>query len=129
MRIAILGATPHGLRLADNFASLPNTQVDIFDSRPAPLGLTHYGTAHPKVRFIGNVRIGQDISRHELDPLYDAVIATDSTPASDSRDILDVIHTKGIPHTTWQQPLEQNPPLPRDWFATFRAAREIPQWI
>ncbi|MDO5076783.1 hypothetical protein [Corynebacterium sp.] len=129
MKIAIIGATAHGIRTAEQFAALPNTHVDIFDSRPAPFGLTHYGASHPHVRFIGNVHIGRDISRDELDPLYDAVITANHSPINESNDVLDLIHTKGIPHTTWEQPTEKNPPLPRDWFATFRAAQEVPTWI
>lgn len=129
MKIAIIGATAHGIRTAEHFASLPNTEVDLFDSRPAIFGLTHYGPANPKVRFIGNITIGVDITREELDPLYDAVIFSDRSPNSNSSDILDLIQDKGLPHTTWKQPADKNPALPRDWFATFRAAQEIPTWL
>lgn len=129
MKIAIIGATAHGIRTAEEFAALPNTHVDIFDSRPAPFGLTHYGTSHPDIRFIGNVDIGRDITREELDPLYDAVITATHSPIAVSYDVLDLIHTKGIPHTTWEQHSQTNQSSPRDWFATFRAAREVPTWI
>ncbi len=90
---AIVGAGPAGLYLlgtlldSDAFARL-----DVFDAVPAPFGLVRYGVApdHPKtrgitrvlrnafddprVRFLGNVRVGEDVTIEELRAAYDVVV-------------------------------------------------------
>lgn len=68
--------------------------VDLLDRLPAPFGLVRYGVApdhpkmrglsttlqktldHPRVRFVGNVGIGETISVEELRESYDAVLYT-----------------------------------------------------
>ncbi|MGO7983962.1 pyridine nucleotide-disulfide oxidoreductase, partial [Rhizobium johnstonii] len=66
-------------------------EVDVFDRLPSPYGLVRYGVApdHPRVkaitssfaevfeevpgvRFLGNVRVGEDVSIAELRTHYDA---------------------------------------------------------
>lgn len=92
-RVAVVGAGPSGLyAVAALVGSDVPVSVDVFDRLPAPYGLVRYGVApdHPKmknvirvlcrpfdraeVRFLGNVRIGTDISHAELLKHYSAVI-------------------------------------------------------
>ncbi len=95
-RVAIVGAGPSGFYAADHLlkAHAENIQIDLFDRLPTPFGLVRYGVApdHPKiksvtklytrtakkpeVRFFGNVNIGTDLSRADLEAHYHAVIYT-----------------------------------------------------
>jgi ferredoxin--NADP+ reductase len=79
-RIAIIGAGPSGLYTAEALlAGDPNLTVDVLDRLPAPYGLVRYGVApdhvkmksvirtlagpfddRARVRFMGNVRVGDD---------------------------------------------------------------------
>ncbi|MEP6560171.1 MAG: FAD-dependent oxidoreductase, partial [Nakamurella sp.] len=67
-------------------------QVDVYDRLPVPYGLVRYGVApdHPKiksiieqlrrvmerptVRFLGNIRLGRDVTLGELQDYYDAIV-------------------------------------------------------
>jgi ferredoxin--NADP+ reductase len=90
---AIVGAGPAGLyALAALLRGEAFDQIDIFEAAPAPYGLIRYGVApdHPKtrtitrvlaqglrqprVRFLGNVTAGRDVSVAELRAAYDAVV-------------------------------------------------------
>ncbi len=92
-RIAVVGAGPSGLYAVAALLDAPDpVSVDVFDRLPAPYGLVRYGVApdHPKmknvirvlcrpferdeVRFLGNVRIGVDLTHEELREHYHAVI-------------------------------------------------------
>ena len=98
--IAIVGSGPAGYYTAE--AALKQwddgVRVDVFDALPVPFGLIRTGVApdhqsiknvsrryettalSDKVRFVGNVRIGRDISIAELQQLYDAVILATGAP-------------------------------------------------
>ena len=74
------------------FQCTSNSQIDILEKLPVPYGLVRYGVApdHPevknvintfekiakdnRVRFLGNVNIGRDITIQELKELYHAVL-------------------------------------------------------
>lgn len=91
-RVAIVGAGPSGLFAAQFLAARPDLQVDIFDRLPTPYGLLRYGVApdhtsiksvatalarvfeSSRVRFLGLVTFGRDVTREELRAGYDAVI-------------------------------------------------------
>ncbi|MEZ4607747.1 MAG: FAD-dependent oxidoreductase [Deinococcales bacterium] len=95
-RIAIIGAGPAGFYTAE--ALLKQAKVDIsidlIDALPAPYGLVRYGVApdHQKIksvtkiyeklfgdrrlRYLGNVHFGRDLSYEELKAHYDAVVYT-----------------------------------------------------
>jgi ferredoxin--NADP+ reductase len=95
-RVAVIGSGPAGIytaaALTDPAAAHPGVQVDVYDQLPVPYGLVRYGVApdHPKmksiieqlrqvlerpsVRFVGNVRLGRDVSLEELRAYYDAVV-------------------------------------------------------
>lgn len=93
-RVAIVGAGPSGLFAA---AALTDSdrldlEVDIFDRLPTPFGLLRYGVApdhasikavattlarvfdSQKVRFLGLVEFGRDVTAAELLDAYDAVV-------------------------------------------------------
>jgi len=93
-RLAVVGAGPAGLYAVESLLeSASGVSVDVFDRLPTPYGLVRYGIApdnqkmksvtrvlrnafdrESKVRFIGNVCFGVDISRTDLVKHYDAVI-------------------------------------------------------
>lgn len=93
-RIAIVGAGPSGLFAAAALIAQERVQVsvDILDRLPTPFGLLRYGVApdhasikavattlakifdSPRVRFLGLVEFGRDVTATELLAAYDAVI-------------------------------------------------------
>ncbi|TDE00326.1 FAD-dependent oxidoreductase [Jiangella asiatica] len=93
---AVVGAGPAGLyALAALLRSEAFDRVDVYEAAPAPYGLVRYGVApdHPKtrnisrvlaqglqqrqrVRFLGNVVVGSDLSVDELRAAYDTVIVS-----------------------------------------------------
>lgn len=94
MRVAVVGAGPSGIYSAEALAAYSDVEVDVFDALPVPFGLVRYGVApdhfsirsvrdklaetfvNPRVRFLGNVEVGKDVSTAELSEWYDAVIYT-----------------------------------------------------
>lgn len=98
--IAIVGSGPAGYYTAE--AALKqwgdDVRVDIFDALPVPFGLIRTGVApdhqsikavshryeataqSDNVHFIGNVKLGRDLSVAELQGLYDAVILATGAP-------------------------------------------------
>ncbi|EXF24069.1 pyridine nucleotide-disulfide oxidoreductase [Nesterenkonia sp. AN1] len=94
-RIAIIGSGPAGVYAADLLSRSEEGEdiaIDLFDRYPAPFGLIRYGVApdHPRIkgivkalhkvidrgriRFIGNVDYGTDLSLDDLQRRYHAVI-------------------------------------------------------
>ncbi len=98
--IAIVGSGPAGYYTAEaaQKAFGENARIDIFDTLPVPYGLIRSGVAPDhqsikgvsrryektaltdNVRFVGNVRVGQDITVPELRSLYDAVVLATGAP-------------------------------------------------
>jgi len=96
LRVAIIGAGPSGIYAAE--ALIKQTEidvsVDVFDRLPTPYGLVRYGVApdhqtiksvtkvmqkvlqDPRVRFLGNVEYGRDLTRADLRRHYEAVVYT-----------------------------------------------------
>lgn len=94
LRAAVVGAGPSGFYAVSALLDADDlhVSVDVFDRLPAPYGLVRYGVApdHQKiknvarvfekaarderVRFLGNVGFGRDLSRQDLLRLYDVVI-------------------------------------------------------
>ncbi|GAB3103448.1 molybdopterin-dependent oxidoreductase [Aestuariicella hydrocarbonica] len=92
-RFAVVGAGPSGFYAAEAILKkMPSAKVDIFEKLPTPFGLVRYGVApdhpriksvsasferiaeNPQVRFLGNVKIGEDISIDDLNTLYHSVV-------------------------------------------------------
>jgi ferredoxin/flavodoxin---NADP+ reductase len=92
LRIAVVGSGPAGIYAAEALTRAGNVSVDVIDELPCPYGLVRYGVApdhpkirsivatlrtaleHPDVRFLGNVRVGSDLTGEDLTRHYDAVI-------------------------------------------------------
>ena len=93
LRVAIVGSGPSGFYAAEHLRKKhPGVEIDLFDRLPTPYGLVRGGVAPdhqkikavtrvydkimtgPEVRFLGNVTIGQDLTREELRRFYHAVI-------------------------------------------------------
>lgn len=93
-RVAIVGAGPAGLFAAQHLVAQDEQPVlvDILDRLPTPFGLLRYGVApdhtsiksvatalartfeSERVRFLGHVEVGSDVTREQLLGAYDAVI-------------------------------------------------------
>ena len=94
LRVAVVGSGPSGMYAVAALLAEPglHVAVDVFDRLPAPFGLVRYGVApdHQKiknvirvfdktaqdsrVRFLGNVEIGRDVTREELRRHYHQVV-------------------------------------------------------
>jgi ferredoxin--NADP+ reductase len=92
VRVAVVGAGPAGIYATEALLERGDVRVDIYDALPTPFGLVRYGVApdhlkiksiertlrnileHPAARFVGNVRVGSDISTDTLRASYDAVV-------------------------------------------------------
>ena len=98
--IAIIGSGPAGYYTAEaaQKAFGDEVRIDVFDCLPVPYGLIRSGVApdHQSIkgvsrrfeatamcencRFVGNIRVGQDITIPELRELYDAVVLATGAP-------------------------------------------------
>ncbi|MGY1842350.1 FAD-dependent oxidoreductase [Modestobacter sp. SYSU DS0875] len=96
LRVAVIGAGPAGIYAAEALAAQDDVPVavDLIDRLPTPFGLVRHGIApdhrkmralretlhatldHERVRFVGNVEIGADLSVAELRRHVDAVVYT-----------------------------------------------------
>ena len=93
MRIAIIGTGPSGFYAAEHLLKqAPAASIDLIDRLPTPYGLVRGGVApdhqkiksvtrvyeriaaDPRVRFLGHVEVGTDLTREELLRHYHAVI-------------------------------------------------------
>jgi len=96
LRVAVIGSGPSGVYAAEALLKQTNipTEVDVFDRLPTPYGLVRYGVApdhltiksvtkgfektlaDPRVRFLGNVEFGSDLTYEEARAHYDALVYT-----------------------------------------------------
>ncbi|KAL8904550.1 MAG: hypothetical protein Q9171_007008 [Xanthocarpia ochracea] len=91
--MAVLGSGPAGFYGAYKvMQGIKNAKVDMYEQLPVPFGLVRYGVApdHPEVKhcqekftevasspdftFIGNIKVGQDVSLKSIANHYDAVL-------------------------------------------------------
>jgi ferredoxin/flavodoxin---NADP+ reductase len=92
VRVAVVGAGPAGLYVADELLRHPEVTVDVFDRLPTPYGLLRAGVApdhqhtkqaaklfraieeQPGFRYLLGVEMGSDVTHAELAEHYDAVV-------------------------------------------------------
>lgn len=93
LTVAIVGSGPSGFHAVEALRKArPEARVDLYDRLPTPFGLVRGGVApdhpkiksvtrvyerlaaHPTFRFLGNVRVGSDISHETLRAHYHAVL-------------------------------------------------------
>nr|WP_255639508.1 FAD-dependent oxidoreductase [Deinococcus betulae] len=94
MRVAVIGSGPSGVYAAEALFKQTDVpaEVDVYDRLPTPYGLVRYGVApdhltiksvtkgfektlaDPRVRFLGNVEFGTDLTHEEVLAHYDAVL-------------------------------------------------------
>ena len=91
--VVIVGSGPGAFYAAEGLAqSVPDWPVDMLDRLPTPFGLVRAGVApdhqttkgvtrifdkiagRDKMRFVGNVELGRDVSYDQLKSLYDVVV-------------------------------------------------------
>jgi ferredoxin--NADP+ reductase len=101
LRAAVIGSGPAGVYAAEALlrADPPiDVQVDVIDALPTPFGLVRYGVApdhfkiksvartltkimeDPRVRFVGNVAYGDDLTLDDVRAHYDAVVFATGSP-------------------------------------------------
>ncbi|WP_407538719.1 NADP oxidoreductase [Deinococcus radiomollis] len=96
LRVLVVGSGPSGVFAADALIKQTDVpvQVDVLDRLPTPYGLVRYGVApdhlkiksvtagfektlsDPRVRFLGNVSFGTDLTYEEAKAHYDALFYT-----------------------------------------------------
>ncbi|MYG51532.1 MAG: pyridine nucleotide-disulfide oxidoreductase [Rhodospirillaceae bacterium] len=93
LRVAIVGSGPSGFYTAESLLrSVDDVEIDIVERLPTPYGLIRSGVApdhaktknvarsyektarDPRVRYFGNVTLGEDIGLDALRGMYDAVV-------------------------------------------------------
>ncbi len=101
--VVIVGAGPAGFYVADALLrSLPDARIDLVDRLPTPYGLVrggvapdHQGTKNvarqfertltrSAVRFVGNVRVGRDVSYEEIRQAYEVMVISTGAPVDRS---------------------------------------------
>ncbi|MEV6210244.1 FAD-dependent oxidoreductase [Kitasatospora sp. NPDC051914] len=107
LRVAVVGSGPAGLYTAEALVKQAGqapggagvgVAVDVLDRLPTPYGLVRYGVApdhpsirsiadylrrvleHPRVRFLGGLRLGGEVTREMLLAGYDAVVYATGAP-------------------------------------------------
>ncbi|WP_034383669.1 FAD/NAD(P)-binding protein [Deinococcus sp. YIM 77859] len=96
LRVAVIGSGPSGIFATEALLKQQDVpvEVDVFDRLPTPYGLVRYGVApdhltiksvtrgfektlsDPRVRFLGNVEFGTDLTYEEAKAHYDALVYT-----------------------------------------------------
>src|SRR6476469_7334074 len=92
LRVAVVGSGPAGVYAAAALTDRDDVSVDVIDRLPTPFGLVRYGVApdhekmksvavalrkvleHNRVRFLGNVELGRDLSMAEMHRYYNAIV-------------------------------------------------------
>jgi len=92
LRVAVVGSGPAGIYAAAALTAHEDAAVDVIDRLPTPFGLVRYGVApdhekmksvavalrkvleHERVRFLGNIELGADVTVADLHRHYDAIV-------------------------------------------------------
>ncbi|XP_046661053.1 NADPH:adrenodoxin oxidoreductase, mitochondrial [Homalodisca vitripennis] len=94
-RVCVVGSGPAGFYVTQHLVkNNEQLEVDIYERLPVPFGLVRYGVApdhpevknvintftktaqHPRVKFCGNVSLGEDLTLRDLKDAYHAVVLT-----------------------------------------------------
>ncbi|MEJ2358592.1 MAG: FAD-dependent oxidoreductase [Deinococcales bacterium] len=100
LRVAVIGAGPSGFYATDALLKQrEDVSIDLIDRLPTPYGLVRYGVApdhqkiksvtklyertcaDPRVRFLGNVEFGRDLTHEDVRRHYHAVIYAVGAPS------------------------------------------------
>lgn len=91
LRVAVVGTGPAGMYTVRDLLGRTECEITVFDALPTPGGLLRSGVApdhpetkriqhgfdlalrHPRVRFVGGVEVGRDVSIADLEGAFDAV--------------------------------------------------------
>ena len=114
LRVAVVGSGPSGFYAAGALLSSPHrVEVDLIDRLPTPFGLVRGGVApdHQKIksvvraynktaalpgfRFLGNVKVGRDVSLEQLLTSYDQVVLAVGCESSNSLGIEGEVRSHG----------------------------------
>ena len=142
-QFAVIGSGPAGFYTAEALAKAYGDQarIDLIDALPVPYGLIRFGVApdHQSikavsrrydqvaegeaVRFVGNVKVGRDVSIAELRDLYDAVILATGAPNDrklgiPGEDLPGVIGSAAF--VGWTMATQNSPTSTRRWTARRR---------
>jgi len=138
LRVAIVGAGPAGIYAGNLLANAVEeaggtVAIDLLESLPAPYGLIRYGVApdHPRIkgivnslqemldsgriRFLGNVEVGKDVSLAELQERYHAVILATGAIRDAVLDIPGVDKNGSYGAADFVSWFDGHPDVPRTW--------------
>ncbi|MDN3310396.1 FAD-dependent oxidoreductase [Microbacterium oryzae] len=138
LRVAIVGAGPAGIYAGNLLANAVaeaggSVSIDLLESLPAPYGLIRYGVApdHPRIkgivnslhemldsgriRFIGNVEVGRDVSLDELQERYHAVILATGAIRDAALGIPGIEKTGSHGAADFVAWFDGHPDVPRTW--------------
>lgn len=144
IRVAVVGAGPAGIYAADILSDEhAEATVDVFDRLPTPYGLVRYGVApdHPRIkeiikalrrvlskdriRFVGNVHYGSDLTLADLRRHYDAVIFSTGARADRALDIPGIDLPGSFGAADFVSWYDGHPDVPRDWPLTAKSVAVI----
>ena len=135
LRVAVIGAGPAGIYASDLLIRNEEHEiyVDLFEQMPAPFGLIRYGVApdhprikgivkslhnvldRPRLRLLGNIEVGKDITAEELREHYDAVVFATGAVRDRALDIPGVEAEGSFGAADFVGFYDGNPRFSRDW--------------
>ena len=135
LRVAVIGAGPAGIYASDQLIRNEEREVyvDLFEQMPAPFGLIRYGVApdHPRIkgivkslhnvldkprlRLLGNIEIGKDITVEELREYYDAIVFATGAVRDRALNIPGVDLPESYGAADFVGFYDGNPRFDRDW--------------
>ena len=138
LRVAIVGAGPAGIYAGNLLANAVEEKggtvaIDLIESLPSPYGLIRYGVSpdHPRIkgiinsleemldsgriRFLGNIEVGKDVSIDELQERYHAVILATGAIRDAVLDIPGIEKDGSYGAADFVSWFDGHPDVPRTW--------------
>ena len=135
LRVAVIGAGPAGIYASDLLIRNEEHEiyVDLFEQMPAPFGLIRYGVApdhprikgivkslhnvldRPRLRLLGNIEVGRDVTVEELRGHYDAVVFATGAVRDRTLDIPGIEAEGSFGAADFVGFYDGNPRFSRDW--------------